>query len=109
MLVTPLPKTVKEWTDAGFAITVVFSLIAPVVAGNPRSAIVLPVAAFALLMTSSVPYHRYDRTAEAEGQSNVSPVLLARDKARLWLFSARSSCDGSLRFRHETEPEPPIL
>jgi hypothetical protein len=61
-LVSPVPRVVKEWTYAGFTITFVSAFIAHAMAGDPVSALVPPVIAFALLMTSYVTYHRYFRS-----------------------------------------------
>lgn len=61
-LVSPVPRVVKEWTYAGFAITFVSAFIAHTAAGDPVSALVPPVLAFALLVTSYVTYHWYYRS-----------------------------------------------
>jgi hypothetical protein len=61
-LLTPMPRAVKEWTYAGFAITFVSAGIAHAAAGDPISALVPPIVAFALLMTSYVTYHQYYRS-----------------------------------------------
>jgi len=60
-LVTPVPRSVKEWTYAGFTITFVSAFLAHVTAGDPASALVMPVVAFVLVVTSYVTYHGYYR------------------------------------------------
>lgn len=58
-LVTPVPRAVKEWTYAGFTISFFSAFIAHIAVGDPLSAVVPPVIAFALLMASYVTYHRH--------------------------------------------------
>jgi hypothetical protein len=60
-LVVPLPRSVKEWTYAGFTISFVSAVIAHVAAGDPISAIGPPVGAFGLLVGSYISYHQYAR------------------------------------------------
>ncbi len=62
-LVVPLPRSVKEWTYAGFAISIVSAVIAHTAVGDPASAIVPPIVAFGLLVASYISYHRYARAA----------------------------------------------
>ncbi|MEF8816144.1 MAG: DoxX family protein [Salinibacter sp.] len=62
VLVAPLPRALKEWAYAGFAISFVSAVIAHAAVGDPLSDLIPPVVAFALLMTSYVTYHRYYRS-----------------------------------------------
>ncbi|MBB6328075.1 VIT1/CCC1 family predicted Fe2+/Mn2+ transporter [Algoriphagus iocasae] len=48
------PKFLKEWAYAGFAITFISAFIAHFVNGHPFSAIIMPVVAAALLITSRI-------------------------------------------------------
>ena len=61
-LVAPLPRALKEWTYAGFTISIVSAFIAHVAVGDPISASLPPVMAFLLLAVSYGTYHRYYRT-----------------------------------------------
>ncbi|WP_103020481.1 DoxX family protein [Salinibacter altiplanensis] len=61
VLVAPLPRALKEWAYAGFAISFVSAVIAHAAVGDPPSELLPPGIAFALLMTSYVTYHRYYR------------------------------------------------
>jgi len=62
VLVAPLPRALKEWAYAGFAISFVSAVIAHAAVGDPLSDLIPPVVAFALLMTSYVTYHRHSRS-----------------------------------------------
>ncbi|MBN7816480.1 DoxX family protein [Algoriphagus pacificus] len=48
------PKFLKEWAYAGFGITFISAFIAHFVSGHPFSAIIMPVVAAALLITSRI-------------------------------------------------------
>lgn len=52
VLLLPLAQRIKEWTYAGFAITFVSAFIAHVSVGDPTQAVVSPLIALALLITS---------------------------------------------------------
>lgn len=58
-LVAPLPRSLKEWTYAAFTIDFVMAFISHAVVGDPISAMIMPVVALALLMTSYATYHQY--------------------------------------------------
>jgi hypothetical protein len=58
-LLAPLPRWLKEWTYAGFAIDFVSALIAHLAVGDPISTMIMPVVALVLLMGSHVSYHQY--------------------------------------------------
>ena len=58
-LVVPLPRSLKEWTYAAFAIDFGMAFLSHLVVGDPVSALVMPVVALALLLTSYATYHRY--------------------------------------------------
>lgn len=68
VLLAPLPRSMKEWAYAGFAITFVSAFIAHVAAGDPIGDVIPPVVALAILLTSYYGYHAYyraDGTSEA--------------------------------------------
>jgi uncharacterized membrane protein len=58
-LLAPLPRWLKEWTYAGFAIDFVSALIAHLAVGDPLTAAALPLIALTLLLISYVYYHRH--------------------------------------------------
>jgi hypothetical protein len=58
-LLAPLPRWLKEWTYAGFAIDFVSALIAHLAVGDPLTATGLPLFALTLLLISYVYYHRH--------------------------------------------------
>jgi hypothetical protein len=58
-LLAPLPRWLKEWTYAGFAIDFVSALIAHLAVGDPLRATGLPLFALTLLLISYVYYHRH--------------------------------------------------
>ncbi|NBB86766.1 MAG: DoxX family protein [Bacteroidetes bacterium] len=64
-LLLPLPRSVKEWAYAGFAITFVSAFIAHVAAGDPMGDIIPPVVALVILLTSYYGYHAYYRADAA--------------------------------------------
>ncbi len=63
-LLVPLPRWLKEWTYAGFAITFVSAFTAHLAAGDPASSLIAPVVALTLLLVSHRSYHRYVLDAE---------------------------------------------
>jgi len=63
-LVTPMPRSVKEWTYAGFGITFVSAFLAHLAAGDPASALMPPIVAFVLLIASYITYHGYYRAEQ---------------------------------------------
>ncbi|WP_208427324.1 MULTISPECIES: DoxX family protein [Salinibacter] len=78
-LVTPLPRsvlarTVKEWTYAGFTISIVSAMIAHVASGDPATALVLPGGAFVLVATSYTTYHQYYRTEAGAEEAATAPA-----------------------------------
>lgn len=73
-LVTPVPRSVKEWTYAGFTITFVSAFLAHFMAGDPASALVPPVVAFVLALTSYVTYHGYYRVPADASSATPDPT-----------------------------------
>ncbi|WP_263792140.1 DoxX family protein [Salinibacter sp.] len=78
-LVTPLPRsvlarTVKEWTYAGFTISIVSAMIAHVASGDPATALVFPGGAFVLVATSYTTYHQYYRTEAGAEEAATAPA-----------------------------------
>jgi len=64
-LLLPLPRSIKEWAYAGFAITFVSAFIAHMAAGDPVGDVIPPVVALAILLTSYYGYHAYYRADAA--------------------------------------------
>jgi uncharacterized membrane protein len=60
-LLTPLPRSLKEWTYAGFVIDIGSAIIAHAAVGDPVSSMVIPVVMLAVLTTSYASYHQYYR------------------------------------------------
>ena len=58
-LLVPLPRWLKEWTYAGFAIDFGSALIAHLAVGDPLTSAVTPMVALIILLTSYMSYHRY--------------------------------------------------
>lgn len=58
-LLVPLPRWIKEWTYAGFAIDLGSAAIAHLAVGDPVSTLIAPVVGSLLLITSYVSYHQY--------------------------------------------------
>ena len=58
-LLIPLPRSLKEWTYAGFTFDFIAAFISHLMVGDPVSSLVMPVVAFILLMISYAAYHRY--------------------------------------------------
>lgn len=58
-LLVPLPRWLKEWTYAGFAIDFVSALIAHLAVGDPVSTMIAPVVLLVVLFISHGSYHRY--------------------------------------------------
>lgn len=58
-LLVPLPRWLKEWTYAGFAIDFVSALIAHLAVGDPVSTMIAPVVLLVVLFVSHGSYHRY--------------------------------------------------
>jgi hypothetical protein len=78
-LVTPLPRsvlarTVKEWTYAGFTISIVSAMIAHTASGDPATALLLPGVAFVLVATSYTTYHQYYRTEAGAEETPTAPA-----------------------------------
>ena len=78
-LLTPLPRsvlarTVKEWTYAGFTISIVSAMIAHAAAGDPATALLLPGGAFVLVATSYTTYHQYYRTEAGAEETPTAPA-----------------------------------
>ncbi len=78
-LLTPLPRsvlarTVKEWTYAGFTISIVSAMIAHAASGDPATALLLPGVAFVLVATSYTTYHQYYRTEAGAEETPAAPA-----------------------------------
>ncbi|MCS3644796.1 hypothetical protein GGQ02_000100 [Salinibacter ruber] len=83
-LLTPLPRlglsraalarTVKEWTYAGFTISIVSAMIAHTASGDPATALLLPGVAFVLVATSYTTYHQYYRTEAGAEETPTAPA-----------------------------------
>lgn len=58
-LVIPLPRSLKEWTYAGFTIDFLAAFISHLAVGDPLSASIMPVVALLILMASYTGYHKY--------------------------------------------------
>ena len=58
-LLAPLPRSLKEWTYAGFTIDIGSAVVAHAAVGDPLSSMVAPVIMLAVLMTSYASYHQY--------------------------------------------------
>ena len=58
-LLAPLPRSLKEWTYAAFTIDFTMALISHAVVGDPVSALLMPVVALAVLLTSYTAYHKH--------------------------------------------------
>lgn len=54
LLLPMVPKMVKEWAYAGFGITFISAAILHVSVGDPASAVMMPLVALLLLVTSRV-------------------------------------------------------
>jgi ABC-type transport system involved in multi-copper enzyme maturation permease subunit len=59
VLLAPLPRSLKEWTYAAFTIDFIMAFVSHAMVGDPVSALIMPVVALALLMTSYAGYHQY--------------------------------------------------
>lgn len=58
-LLVPLPRWLKEWTYAGFAIDFGSALIAHLAVGDPLTSAVTPMVALIIFLMSYMSYHRY--------------------------------------------------
>jgi len=65
-LVVPLPRALKEWTYAGFTISFVSAGIAHAAVGDPLTAMIPPVVALGLLLTSYATYRQYALARSSE-------------------------------------------
>lgn len=63
-LLTPLPRSLKEWVYAGLTIDFTMAVISHAVVGDPAAAIIRPLVALAVLLTSYAAYHQYILAAE---------------------------------------------
>jgi uncharacterized membrane protein len=64
-LVVPLPRAVKEWTYAGFAISFVSAIVAHVASGDPLLSVGPPLVALLLWGVSYATYHQHVLGGEA--------------------------------------------
>lgn len=58
-LVVPLPRSLKEWTYAGFGISFVSAIVAHTAVGDPLTSVVPPLVALFLWGWSYATYHRH--------------------------------------------------
>ncbi len=65
LLVPTLPRLVKEAAYAGFAIVFISASIAHLAAGDPASAVVMPLVFLVVLVVSAVYYFKVNRPALA--------------------------------------------
>ncbi|GEN06678.1 DoxX-like family protein [Myxococcus fulvus] len=70
----PLPRTVREWAYAGFAIDFVAAAVSHTAMGDPAGKSVAPVALFALLIASHQLWHRVSSGASAEPVAQARPA-----------------------------------
>src|SRR5688572_1303349 len=63
ILLAPAATRFKEWAYAGFGIVVISAFIAHSAAGDPLSALINPLVALALLLTSYITYHKKQKLA----------------------------------------------
>lgn len=61
VLLVPVPRNVKEWAYAGFAITFVSAFIAHSVSGDILFARIMPVVFLIILLLSYRAYHRLQK------------------------------------------------
>ena len=69
-LLVPLPRWLKEWTYAGFAIDFGSAIIAHLAVGDPLTSAVTPMVALFILLTSYASYHRYVLAAANDETGN---------------------------------------
>jgi uncharacterized membrane protein len=65
-LVVPLPRALKEWTYAGFAISFVSAIVAHVASGDPFSAVVPPIIALFMWGISYASYREHVLSTETD-------------------------------------------
>lgn len=68
-LLTPLPRSLKEWAYAGLTIDFTMAVISHAVVGDPAAAIIRPLVALAVLLTSYAAYHQYILAAEESAEA----------------------------------------
>ena len=61
----PLPRSLKEWTYAGFGISFVSAIVAHTAVGDPLTSVVPPLVALFLWGWSYATYHQYVLTVQA--------------------------------------------
>ncbi|MBZ4396578.1 MULTISPECIES: DoxX family protein [unclassified Myxococcus] len=67
----PLPRTLREWAYAGFAIDFVAAAVSHTAMGDPAGKSAVPVAMFVLLITSHQLWHRVSSGAGVESVAQV--------------------------------------
>ncbi|MBS1512590.1 MAG: DoxX family protein [Bacteroidetes bacterium] len=70
LLLPQVPARLKEWTYAGFSITLVSAAVAHFSSGDPASVAIMPVIFFAVLMVS---YWLLHKRQQASAASNAKP------------------------------------
>jgi len=65
-LLVPLPRSMKEWTYAGFTISFISAVIAHLASGDPFGTVMPPVVALLILTASYTTYHRYYRLSTTD-------------------------------------------
>lgn len=68
-LLTPLPRSLKEWAYAGLTIDFTMAVISHSVVGDPAAAIIRPLVALAVLLTSYAAYHQYILAAKESAEA----------------------------------------
>jgi len=58
-LLAPLPRSLTEWTYAGFTIDIGSAIIAHAAVGDPVSSMVTPAVMLLILLISYASYHQY--------------------------------------------------
>jgi len=74
VLVTPVPRRVKEWTYAGFGITFISAAYAHGAAGDPIGTAIPPVVALAILATSYLTAPWNDLTGASAESNSAEPA-----------------------------------
>ncbi|MFY0530553.1 DoxX family protein [Archangium gephyra] len=74
LLVPLVPRTLREWAYAGFAIDLVAAAVSHAAVGDPASNVVSPLVILGVLLTSHQLWHRWERGA-TEPQAAARPAM----------------------------------
>ncbi|HEX5747738.1 MAG TPA: DoxX family protein [Archangium sp.] len=74
LLVPVVPRTLREWAYAGFAITLVSASVSHYASGDPTGQVVTPLVILGVLLTSHQLWHRVSQGA-AEPQAAARPAM----------------------------------